>query len=325
MKEEEIRPKDIFDEYLRLAEIDAKKYFLETEHQIINCPACNSKGEYSFQKSGFKYEVCKKCDTLFVNPRPTAESFNKYYQESESASFWANTFYKLTAEARREKLWKPKAKKVLQIILKYTSEERPLIVDIGGGYGIFSEEIQALINRPPTVVEPGPLLAEVCRKKGFKVIEKFLEQVEIDDLTGEKKFFVSFELFEHLHNPLFFLKNLERLMNKGDLFIFTTLSGVGADIQALWNDSKSISPPHHINFFNPYSAKLIIEKAGLSLLEVSTPGKLDVDILLNNKNKIKDRFLKTLIHHSSKEQRNSLQEWLSSNGFSSHMWLVCTK
>ena len=93
----------------------------------------------------------------------------------------------------------------------------------------------------------------------------------------------------------------------------------------MWKDSKSISPPHHINFFNPYSAKLIIEKAGLSLLEVSTPGKLDVDILLNNKNKIKDRFLKTLIHHSSKEQRNSLQEWLSSNGFSSHMWLVCTK
>ena len=120
--------------------------------------------------------------------------------------------------------------------------------------------MEALINTPPTIVEPSPLLLEVCGNKGFKVIKDFLKHVEIDDLTIEKHFFVSFELFEHLHNPLFFLKNLEKLMIKGDLFISSTLSGVGADIQALWNDSKSISPHHHINFFTLIMQSLLLKK-----------------------------------------------------------------
>ena len=81
------------------------------------------------------------------------------------------------------------------------------------------------------------------------VIEKFLEQVSLVDLPDGPKAFVSFELFEHLHSPTAFLEHLEGLMTGGDLFFFTTLSGVGVDIQALWADSKSISPPHHLNFF----------------------------------------------------------------------------
>ena len=42
-------------------------------------------------------------------------------------------------------------------------------------------------------------------------------------------------------------------MSAGDLFIFITLSSTGVDIQGLWENSKSVSPPHHLNFFNPYS------------------------------------------------------------------------
>ena len=38
--------------------------------------------------------------------------------------------------------------------------------------------------------------------------------------------------------------------NSGDSFIFTTLSGMGADIQTLWEDSKAVSPPMHLNFIN---------------------------------------------------------------------------
>ena len=47
MKESEIRPKDIFDEYLRLAKIDTINYFTDELRLQISCPACNSLGEYS--------------------------------------------------------------------------------------------------------------------------------------------------------------------------------------------------------------------------------------------------------------------------------------
>ena len=79
-------------------------------------------------------------------------------------------------------------------------------------------------------------------------------------------------------------------MGNDDLFVFTTLSGTGADIQLLWENSKSISPPHHLNFFNPYSIKLILERTGFDQILVTTPGQLDMDILSTNFKLIKDRF-----------------------------------
>ena len=106
MKEEQIRPRAIFDEYLRLAATDTRVYFEGAAKKLIPCPACGQEGRPEFEKEGFTYEECPGCQTLFVNPRPEAQAFEKYYRESPSSRFWATTFYKDTAEARREKLWK---------------------------------------------------------------------------------------------------------------------------------------------------------------------------------------------------------------------------
>jgi len=48
MKEEEIRPQRIFDEYLRLAKKDTEVYFSDVETIMGACPACDSLGEPAF-------------------------------------------------------------------------------------------------------------------------------------------------------------------------------------------------------------------------------------------------------------------------------------
>lgn len=323
MKEEQIRPKKFFDEYLRLAELDAKIFFTRSARQSVLCPACHTKGQYSFDKHGFSYEECPNCQTLFVNPRPPLEDFFRYYQQSESANYFATTFYRETAEARREMLWKPKAKMVDDILRKYNIKP-DRIFDIGGGFGIFAEEYQSISDVGVTIIEPGPELAEICRKKGLNVVESFLEQVSVTDLTDGSKAFVSFELFEHLHDCGVFLERLSELMQSGDLFLFTTLSGIGIDIQALWNQSNSISL-QHLNFFNPKSIRILIERFGLDVLEVNTPGELDMDILYKNREKVNDRFIRNMIGQSSKESRSLWQKFISDNGLSSHMFVVCQR
>lgn len=324
MQEQEIRPQGIFDEYLRLAALDAEKYFQVDAMESISCPACGHAGEDTFEKNGFKYRLCPSCDSLFVSPRPPAEAFERYYIESESSKYWATTFYKETAEARREKLWRPKALSILDTLQRYGAEGHAL-VDIGGGYGLFAEEMSALLGKKVLVIEPAPHLADVCRERGLPVKECFLESLGISDLPAEAKALVSFELIEHLHDLGRFLDHLFRLMRSGDLFIFTTLSGTGADIQALWEDSKSVSPPHHLNFLNPYSARLLLESHAFELLEVSTPGKLDMDILLNNREMIKDRFWKTFVKQAGPDQLAVIQQALAGAGFSSHMMVVSRK
>jgi hypothetical protein len=324
MKEFEIRPKKTFDEYLRLAKIDTKTYFINSTRVEINCPACENIGKFTFNKNNFDYSVCGKCYTLYVNPRPEASSFIDYYENSPSSKYWATTFYKETAENRRKKIWQPKSKNIKDIL----ESEHALdyqIIDIGGGYGIFAEEMQKMIKQPVTIIEPAPHLASICRDKGFDVIEKFLENVLVNDLPVGPKCFVSFELFEHLHSPKYFLQTLNKLMSPDDLFIFTTLSGTGLDIQILWKNSPSVSPPHHLNFFNPNSMILILERTGFECIKVTTPGKLDIDIMINNQKYIKDRFWKTFLMNSNNEQKGMFQSFLSKNELSSHMMIISRK
>lgn len=324
MKEEEIRPQQLFDELLRLNKEDIEIYFNDSEYKKINCPACGNIGSFSFNKNYFNFDECPKCKTLYVSPRPSKKSFNNYYTNSKSTEFWATTFYKATEKNRREKIWKPKAKLIAEKISKYSNETQS-VIDIGGGYGVFMEEFVLLSKLNGIVIEPSKFLSDICRNKGLTVLEKFLEDVDRNDLPKNRKTFVSFELFEHLHNPKYFLEVLYNLMNSGDSFIFTTLSGMGIDIQTLWEDSKAVSPPMHLNFFNPKSIEILLKKVGFDVIEVSTPGKLDIDIMNNCKESIKDRFWKNFLEYSNEEEKEKIQEFISSSKLSSHMMIICQK
>ena len=324
MKEEDIRPQKIFSEHLRLCKEDVQTYFTNVERERIKCPACDFDGEFAFDKQGFEYEHCLNCRTLFVSPRPKAEYFVKYYIESSSSKYWATTFYKETAEARKEKLWKPKAKMILEAMQKYGAASHK-IIDVGGGYGLFAGEMESLSGQPVLVIEPNPHFASVCREKSFQVMEKFLEDIDKEDLPSGSKAFVSFELFEHLHSPIRFLNQLGKIMMPGDLFLLTTLSGMGVDIQVLWEESKSVVPPHHLNFLNPKSIEKLLGRVGLEVLEVTTPGKLDMDILTNSHDKIKDRFWHAFSELADNKMKDQWQQLVASSGWSSHMMAICRK
>ena len=326
MKEEDIRPKSIFDEYLALTEADTDTYFGNCYREAINCPACGGVGTFAFQKSGFDYEECSACQTLFVSPRPVESAFSRYYTEAPSVNFWATTFYRETADARRDLLWKPKAKLVQSIVERWIDvEENYSIVDIGGGYGIFSEEIEKLTKKKAVVIEPSPMLARVCREKKLTVVEKFLESVVSSDLPDGKKVFVSFELFEHLHSPEKFLESLYSVMSSGDVFILTTLSGTGVDIRVLWENSRSVSPPHHLNFLNPKSIRILFAECGFNILDISTPGELDIDIMQNDRLLIKDRFWQSFLDRASDIEKQSMQRALQETCSSSHIMVVSQK
>ncbi len=323
MKEHDIRPKEIFDEYLRLTAEDTATYFSDASRHEVCCPSCGANGETAFIKSGFSYAECPQCRTLYVNPRPERSAFDRYYTDSPSTRYWATTFYRETEAARREKIWKPKAELIRQKLSTLPAVDE--IVDIGGGYGTFAEEISLVYGCKVTVIEPSLHLAEVCRSKGFEVIEKFLEDVSPDDLDDKTRCFVSFELFEHLYDPALFLGTLNKLMRIGDTFIFSTLNGMGADIRVLWEHSQAVSPPHHLNFFNPHSVSKLLARCGFNLLETTTPGRLDVNIIENNLPHVTDRFWQSFMLQASERAKQELQDFLARHLLSSHMMVICTK
>jgi SAM-dependent methyltransferase len=92
---------------------------------------------------------------------------------------------------------------------------------------------------------------------------------------------VCFEVLEHAHDPVDFIKNLARLARPGGVIFVTTLCIDGFDLQTLWQQSNQISPPHHLNFLSVLGFEKLFTRAGLVDIQITTPGKLDVDIVRN--------------------------------------------
>ncbi len=334
MKEYEIRPREIFDEYLRISKSDIPKFFGDTSRFVkVGCPACGeSQQTPEFVKHGFQYVSCPRCETLYVSPRPTADTINRFYRDSDSSRYWAEVFFPRTAEARREQIFEPRAEMIAGIVDRFGAPRPRTLVDVGAGIGLFLDAAASTGRFDRVIgIEPGRDLARVCRQRGHTVVEKPVESVSPGET--EASVVTSFEVFEHLHDPGAFVNSMANLLVPGGILIFTTLSVTGFDLQVLWDRSKSISPPHHINFVSVPGFARLIERCGLQLLDVTTPGRLDVDIVRNmaleGAAPELPRFVRTLFKLAETGPYAQLlprfQKFLAEASLSSHVCVIARK
>ena len=327
MRESEIRPQDLFNRYLELSRQDIGRFFSETSQFVdVPCPACLSeRREPGMEKLGFTYMTCLECGSLYASPRPTVAMFNDYYQEAESVKFWGTDFFKATAEARREQMFKPRAQLVEEWAIRAGMGSADIFADVGSGYGIFLEEVSKLDRFGKVMgVEPAPNLAAICREKGFNIAEKLVEEVQEGEVNAS--FASAFEVIEHPFNPADFLQGVRRLLKPGGMFLFTTLTISGFDMQVLWEHSKSIYPPHHINLMSVSGIEKLVERSRFEIAELSTPGQLDVDIVRNIVNENPDihlpRFARQLAYYVADDVREAFQQFLQSQRLSSHIRVI---
>lgn len=326
MKEEEIRPQDLFNRYLEIVNQDIRNFFGDKSRFVETpCPACGAdEGAAAFEKLGFNYRTCGHCETLYLSPRPTESIINDYYRSGAAVKFWSDHFYRETIDARREKIYRPRAERVAGYLRSNPGVGRDLFVDIGSGYGVFLQEMssQRVFSRCMGI-EPAPNMAAECRAKGFDVIEAPAEAVAGRGIGSD--FATSFEVIEHVYSPENFLRSIKTVLGKDGLLLFTTLTISGFDLQVLWDRSKSIYPPHHINLMSVDGIRALVERCGMHVVELSTPGRLDVDIVANayreNPQLPLPGFVRVLLNGGD-EAKTAFQSFLSEHLLSSHISVI---
>jgi len=326
MKEKEIRNPQTHERYLEMVRADAAAFFGDARQlEERPCPACgDSRFHREFVKFGFTYGTCPTCRTLYVNPRPKVEPLREFYVHSPSSRYWVEEFFKPVAEARRKKIFRPRAAYVAESLPALAQEK---IGDIGAGFGLFLEELRRRWPRGQFVaIEPSPEMAAICRAKDLGV-----EETTIEDLPGSEGSYAlltAFELLEHLHTPESMVAKAYRLLRPGGYFLATTLSGEGFDIQIMWDKSRSVFPPHHLNFLNPESFALLCRNAGFEVKAMETPGVLDWQIIegaVQRQEAPLGRFWELLSRHGSAECKQELQQWITKHRLSSHMRVLAQK
>jgi len=300
-----------------------------SEFVHVNCPACGSDdAAYKFEKYRCSFVECKTCSTLYMSPRPTQEIMGDYYSNSENYALWNKYIFPKSEASRREKICRPNLEFIVSTC-KAEGMELPTLLEIGPGFGTFA----ALANQVEyfgtvTVVERTPEMVEACQSRGLNVINASLETLG-DEYKSSVDIAVCFEVIEHVFDPVVFLSTINRLLKPSGLFVFTCPNGQGFDTMMLGSASPAVDT-EHVNLFNTNSIGILLERTGLDLVSVETPGRLDVELVrrgvLEGEIHIENQtFWQKLLIDDFDILSQPFQKFLAGNKLSGNMRVVAKK
>lgn len=328
-RESDIRPDQLKKGIEEASHRDLQRLLLGRDSFVqVPCPACGSKRFLKrFEKNSIDYVECLECETLYISPRPTPEMLERFYATSENYAYWSKHVFPASEEARRQKIFRPRAERVADICRRYDIPTDTLL-DVGAGFGTFCEEIQRIrLFRKVIAVEPAPDLAETCRRKGLAVIEKPIEKVCLEEEAVDVV--VSFEVIEHLFAPRVFVQNCASALKPGGLFVITCPNVKGFDLVVLQSLSDTVDA-EHLNYFHPASFSHLLDQHGFEVLEALTPGQLDAELVRKKAlegafDLSSQPFLRQVLIDEWARVGDAFQQFLAANGLSSHMWLVARR
>jgi 2-polyprenyl-3-methyl-5-hydroxy-6-metoxy-1,4-benzoquinol methylase len=331
VKESEIRPAALLDEYLRLSAADVEGLLDNARFVDRPCPACNSAEKIpAFIKNDFTFVRCAECFSLYANPVPTSQDLDRFYRDSVSQTYWAETFFPAVAEARREKIFAPRVDRI-RSIASDAGIKTTILCDVGAGMGIFLEEARSKgFGEKFVAVEPSAKMAAHNRSLGFDVFEGFASHAgDAPGLANHADIATCFEVIEHMVDPLSLIQSISTLVRPGGLIVISGLCGTGFDILTLGADANAVSPPHHLTFVSEQGANRLVTRAGLELLKFDTPGQLDVELVRNKSQEpnttVLSPFATYITSLASEDVQRNFQTFLAANGLSSHMWIIARK
>jgi len=307
----------------------ARMHARSSEFVTLPCPACESaKADPVFDKYGFQFVRCQECATIYMAPRPSVAVMADYYANSENYAYWAKHIFPASEVVRREKIHKPWLERIVGICSHHGGGRGGRLIEVGPGFGTFAAlAAQSAAFDEVVVVEPTPELAAACRERGVSVVEKRIE--DVGDELAPADALVAFEVIEHLFWPRDFINQARRLIRPDGLLILTCPNGAGFDIAELGAGSQAVDA-EHVNLFNPASLSLLVSDLGFEVLEVSTPGRLDAEIvrdeiLAGRHPTPSSAFLRRVLMTEWDTLGWSFQQFLAHNCLSSHMWLVARR
>jgi 2-polyprenyl-3-methyl-5-hydroxy-6-metoxy-1,4-benzoquinol methylase len=323
---EQIRPQELMERKLRHLQAD-EEFLRSRRDQFVRvpCVACGGSAlEPAWEKIGFSYERCSDCGTVMTNPRPTEAILAEFYATSENYAFWNEHIFPASEDARRERIFKPRVDRMLELCDR-SGVGRGALLEVGAGFGTFCQEVAARrAFERVMAVEPSADLAATIRGRDIEVVEAPFEQHALERASVDVV--AAFEVIEHVFSPASFAAACAQVLRPGGLAIVSCPNIKGFDTLVLGRDADAVDH-EHLNYFNPRSLALLFERHGFVVEEVLTPGRLDVDLVLGALGDGRvDPALRPLLEHllieRGDELASRLQDFLADNGLSSHLWIV---
>ncbi len=224
---------------------------MEIYFEHVECDLCHSK-EYTvrYRKpdtwsrlNQFEFPVveCNNCGLVFVNPRPTLDSMRFYYPEN---------YY----DNRDDELHQKRYSVQEEFLPKLTNEK---ILDIGCARGDF---LIYLKKKYPLIRAYGiDYFSDKVNSKDITFYKKLLTECYFQD--SEFDFVTAWAVFEHLHKPSEYFKEVNRILRKNGEFIFLVTNA-----ESLYGKKAYIEDiPRHTYHFSEKTLNKYADKYGFKL------------------------------------------------------------
>ena len=219
------------------------------------CLICNSDCLKELNQYKHAYLVkCINCKFIFSQKIPSEEELIKLYK-----SYGRNDYHSpITIKRYNE---------ILVKLEKYRKANR--ILDIGCGIGYFLEEA---IKKDWEVygTEFTDEAMNICSSKGIKMQRGILNPNNYE--PGYFDVITSFEVIEHINNPVEEANNIYSLLRKKGIFYFTTPNFRSFSKNLLKENWNIISYPEHLSYYTPKTITKILKQAGFKKLSIKTTG-----------------------------------------------------
>jgi len=329
MKINQIRPDDLMAGQAAAMQKDLDWLAARKESFVdVPCPVCGTIARRPlYEKFGLDHNLCEECGTQYVSPRPTAEILGAFYAGSENYRYWAKHIFPASREARRTGIFQPRAAIVADLMRRHGLAGGAL-VEVGAAHALFCDEIRKLdLFDRLVAIEPTPDMAAECRELGFETIEAPWENVSLDTPV---QVVAAFEVIEHLFDPGAFLHWCHANLVADGYVLFTCPNIAGFETILLGKASGAVDH-EHINLFTPQSLCRLIQSCGFDVVECSTPGELDVELVRRGletgdvEATSLGPVLAQLVTHPDAEVAHNLQNLLKLACLSSNMMVLARK
>ena len=202
---------------------------------------------------------CRDCGLARSRPPVNLEDIEDLYRDVEDPEYFASELERRdsfrAALARLESLG-PRG-------------SRGRLLEIGSSVGLFLDEARQR-GWDAFGIEPSRWAAESARAHGLSVFNGTLEEFVPDG--GLFDVVVSWDVWEHLQDPVAAMRRAYELLRPGGLFVFTTvnLGGLG---RRLFRGRWPWFMRMHLHYFTRESLTRLVRSSGFELLSTSTEAK----------------------------------------------------
>ena len=226
------------------------------------CPADGAVLEPAGDIGGLPYAACPKGGGFFLAQLPEPAVWAGVLREVSRYRHSPQAFHTGLAQSRAENVYAPKLEWI-QETLRLQEVRHPAILEAMTAPSDFTEllERSGSFSRVVSVDETA-----YASEAAPPAAERFQAAVLLESL-------------DRVHHPAALLANIRRALSGGGLLFATALVASGFDIAVLGLRSRYLYPPDRTNCFSLEELVALVAGAGFALVEVSTPGVLDVEIV----------------------------------------------